>query len=69
MPLAGEVFSQKNVARSECLYGAVSNANLHRAGEINTVLTPGRGMPIEKMAGRVVLENERGCGMHFREES
>jgi hypothetical protein len=29
MPLAGDVFGKKNIPRSECLNGAVADADLH----------------------------------------
>lgn len=57
MALSGDVFGEKNIARSENFLGAVTDADLARTGERDTPLAARRVVPtVQVVPVHVILE-------------
>ena len=68
VPLASDIFCEKDIARSEGFHGAAADADLHRPSKRNAPLAPGRiVVAVQILADRIVLKDQ-GFGGEGRQE-
>ena len=63
MAPAGGVIDQKNIAGTEAPLGSVADLDLTLPGQVDDILPSGRAMPVVKITGRRVAEDDALPGL------